>query len=170
MTNGRYETGTSLMNGRVDPGEPGGAMNRAERLIHLELASLVMYAQYLKPGFPDVNKMKTSGASGGSNDSNSDEYEPTGGKKGKATGKMPALKQLQRGSEPCKDCKFFHQRPNFAPFPSPSFLHSSEVPQFLLTILCVDLAVARVGQCIVASFRLPLSHLRTLCPSAFLPP
>jgi len=44
---------TSLLRGRVKAGEKGPLCHRLERLIHLELADLVVHAPYLDPGFPN---------------------------------------------------------------------------------------------------------------------
>ncbi|KAH8833902.1 hypothetical protein DL96DRAFT_1666885 [Flagelloscypha sp. PMI_526] len=52
----------SLMKGRVDPGPPGGACHRLERLIHLELADLISSEIYLDPKWPSVTP---DGGSGG---------------------------------------------------------------------------------------------------------
>ncbi|KAJ7221751.1 hypothetical protein GGX14DRAFT_532522 [Mycena pura] len=47
---------TSLMKGRVDAGNKGPSCHRIERLIHLELADLVVEGQYLKPNWRSFKK------------------------------------------------------------------------------------------------------------------
>lgn len=47
------ESGDSLMKGRIIAGEKGAWCHRLERLIHIELADLVVFQPYLNPEFPD---------------------------------------------------------------------------------------------------------------------
>jgi dUTPase len=46
--------GDSLMKVRINAGEKGSSCHRLERLIHLELADLVLFQPYLDPKFPNV--------------------------------------------------------------------------------------------------------------------
>lgn len=50
----------SLMRGRVSPGEKGPFCHRLERLIHIELADLMIYMPYLDGEYPN-NKAPTTG-------------------------------------------------------------------------------------------------------------
>jgi len=54
---------TSLLKGKVKAGEPGPLCHRLERLIHLELADLVVHAPYLESGFPKVDTSQSGSSS-----------------------------------------------------------------------------------------------------------
>ena len=104
----------------VNAGPPKPCMQIVERLIHLELADLVMNAQYLVPGFPNASKMKINDDSSGS-DSNGDGPTKKAARKPR---KSLALTQMQRMNEACTDCKsdlvsldHGHSHSAFSPFP-----------------------------------------------------
>lgn len=48
-------TSGSLLKGSIKAGEPGPLCHRVERLVHIELADLVVYTPYLDPKFPKVD-------------------------------------------------------------------------------------------------------------------
>lgn len=50
----------SLMHGRIQAGEKGPMCHRVERLVHLELADLVLNTPYLLPGWPNPPEMSKS--------------------------------------------------------------------------------------------------------------
>ncbi|EJD06127.1 uncharacterized protein FOMMEDRAFT_104617 [Fomitiporia mediterranea MF3/22] len=103
--NGNNNNGeTSLMKGRVKPGEKGAFCHKLERLVHLELADLVVYAPYLNPDFQNVSgEESTSARIPRSNPG-------TPGKGGKRAGaSSAALNSLQQGNVPCADCGTVHK-------------------------------------------------------------
>lgn len=53
--------GVSLMRGRVVAGEKGAWCHRLERLIHLELADLMLGEVYLESGWPNITDSKSGG-------------------------------------------------------------------------------------------------------------
>jgi hypothetical protein len=74
-------TNGSLLKGSIKAGEPGPLCHRVERLVHIELADLVVHTPYLDPGFPKV-----------------DNSDPPSSAVGSSTSKKTAM-------EPCPDCK-----------------------------------------------------------------
>ncbi|KAJ8592616.1 hypothetical protein M405DRAFT_732918 [Rhizopogon salebrosus TDB-379] len=86
-------TNGSLLKGSIKAGEPGPLCHRVERLVHIELADLVVHTPYLDPGFPKV-----------------DNSDPPSSAVGSSTSKKTAM-------EPCPDCGTIH-REIFA-FPRP---------------------------------------------------
>jgi hypothetical protein len=91
--------GTSLLRGRVKPGEPGPLCHRLERLVHLELADLAVHAPYLEQGFPKATaKAKNAKANG----TTSAPATP---------GRSPKSSKARMLGKPCADCKGFIFRP-----------------------------------------------------------
>ncbi|KAH8117614.1 hypothetical protein DFH11DRAFT_1576139 [Phellopilus nigrolimitatus] len=89
---------TSLMKGRVKPGEKGAWCHRLERLVHLELADLVVHAPYLNKNFPNTPPP-------GSPDESSAPGTPT-----KAARRAPGSPaRLRKGGKPCSDCGAVHK-------------------------------------------------------------
>lgn len=76
---------TSLLRGRVKAGEKGPLCHRLERLIHLELADLVVHAPYLDPGFPNPKV---------------EQKDPLSSTPGKA-------KKVRMPNTACIDCAYF---------------------------------------------------------------
>lgn len=142
----------------IDAGPPGPCMQIVERLVHLELADLVLHSHYLDPGFPDASKMTLNSESSGS-DSGGDVSAKKGGNK--STKGATALKQLQRMSEPCIDCKYpqLQSRVPVCPFggvlPRPGTTQHS--PNVCAAINSLN-----------GNGPLPLSHILTLWSSLFL--
>ncbi|KAG1868800.1 hypothetical protein C8R48DRAFT_701426 [Suillus tomentosus] len=59
-------TNGSLLTGNIKAGEPGPLCHRVERLVHIELADLVVHTPYLDPKFPKVDNSDTSPSTSGS--------------------------------------------------------------------------------------------------------
>lgn len=59
-------TNGSLLTGNIKAGEPGPLCHRVERLVHIELADLVVHTPYLDPNFPKVDNSDTSPSTSGS--------------------------------------------------------------------------------------------------------
>ena len=57
-------TNGSLLKGSIKAGEPGPLCHRVERLVHIELADLVVHTPYLKPHFPKVDDNSNLSSSG----------------------------------------------------------------------------------------------------------
>jgi len=74
-------TNGSLLKGNIKAGEPGPLCHRVERLVHIELADLVVHTPYLDPKFPKVDNSDSSPSGVGS----------------------PAPKKVTM--KPCPDCK-----------------------------------------------------------------
>ncbi|KAG6330889.1 hypothetical protein ID866_8199 [Astraeus odoratus] len=49
-----------LLKGNIKAGEPGPLCHRVERLVHIELADLSLYAPYLEQGWPRLNNSRRS--------------------------------------------------------------------------------------------------------------
>jgi len=86
-------TNGSLLKGSLKAGEPGPLCHRVERLVHIELADLVVHTPYLNPKFPKIDNSDLSSSGVGS-----------------PTPKKSVMK-------PCPDCGTIH-REIFA-FPRP---------------------------------------------------
>ncbi|OAX40337.1 hypothetical protein K503DRAFT_687731 [Rhizopogon vinicolor AM-OR11-026] len=86
-------TNGSLLKGSLKAGEPGPLCHRVERLVHIELADLVVHMPYLNPKFPKIDNSDLSSSGVGS-----------------PTPKKSVMK-------PCPDCGTIH-REIFA-FPRP---------------------------------------------------
>lgn len=59
-------TNGSLLKGSIKAGEPGPLCHRVERLVHIELADLVVHTPYLNPKFPKVDNPNMSSSGVGS--------------------------------------------------------------------------------------------------------
>ncbi|KAG1736799.1 hypothetical protein EDB19DRAFT_1910132 [Suillus lakei] len=59
-------TNGSLLTGNIKAGEPGPLCHRVERLVHIELADLVVHTPYLDSKFPKVDNSDTSPSTSGS--------------------------------------------------------------------------------------------------------
>ncbi|KAG2075881.1 hypothetical protein BDR04DRAFT_1090645 [Suillus decipiens] len=59
-------TNGSLLTGNIRAGQPGPLCHRVERLVHIELADLVVHTPYLDPKFPKVDKSDISPSTSGS--------------------------------------------------------------------------------------------------------
>ncbi|KAG2364963.1 hypothetical protein BDR07DRAFT_1354361 [Suillus spraguei] len=59
-------TNGSLLTGNIRAGQPGPLCHRVERLVHIELADLVVHTPYLDPKFPKVDNSDTSPSTSGS--------------------------------------------------------------------------------------------------------
>lgn len=81
------------------PGPPGPHIHRLERLLHLHLADLVMYAQYNDPRFPNMSSPDDIPKSANSSKS----------PKSKPMYNQLALRAVQRQSNKCSDCGKFHK-------------------------------------------------------------
>jgi Meiotically up-regulated gene 113 len=94
---GTVEADDSLMKGRVKAGEKGKWCHRLERLIHLELADLVVSEVYLESNFR-VRR-------GGGGESTATGSLSAGGTPKKVSIGSPGKK---RTNAKCVDCKFFY--------------------------------------------------------------
>lgn len=97
------DTQASLMKGRVQPGRKGAYCHKLERLVHLELADLVVHAPYLDPDFPNMSAAEDS-PSAKVPRSNSGTPRKGGKRSG---GSSSALYSLQSGGRPCRDCESY---------------------------------------------------------------
>ncbi|KAI6100796.1 hypothetical protein EDD16DRAFT_1495589 [Pisolithus croceorrhizus] len=59
-------TNGTLLRTQMQPGYPGPLSHRLERLVHIELADLSLYAPYLEPGWPKTNNSEQSFSVAGS--------------------------------------------------------------------------------------------------------
>lgn len=59
-------TNGSLLTGNIKAGQPGPLCHRVERLVHIELADLVVHTPYLDSKFPNVDNSDTSPFTSGS--------------------------------------------------------------------------------------------------------
>lgn len=59
-------TNGSLLTGNIKAGQPGPLCHRVERLVHIELADLVVHTPYLDSKFPNVDNSDTSPSTSGS--------------------------------------------------------------------------------------------------------
>lgn len=59
-------TNGSLLKGNIKAGEPGPLCHRVERLVHIELADLVVHTPYLDSKFPKVDNSTSSPSFSGS--------------------------------------------------------------------------------------------------------
>ncbi|KIJ44199.1 hypothetical protein M422DRAFT_168651, partial [Sphaerobolus stellatus SS14] len=85
---------TSLLKGKVKAGDPGPLCHRLERLVHLELADLVVHTPYLEPGFSNA-KVSTSPSSPSSPPS--------------TPGRSPKPGKVRMPHKPCPDCGSIHK-------------------------------------------------------------
>ncbi|KAI6117564.1 hypothetical protein EDD16DRAFT_1481406 [Pisolithus croceorrhizus] len=58
-------TNGSLLRAQLKAGDPGPLCHRLERLVHIELADLSLYAPYLEPDWPKTNNSKQSPSAAG---------------------------------------------------------------------------------------------------------
>ncbi|KAL5511904.1 hypothetical protein ACEPAH_5122 [Sanghuangporus vaninii] len=100
---------TSLLKGRVQSGPKGANCHKLERLVHLELADLVVHAPYLNRNFPNVSS-EMAGEEGTSDTPRSKPGTPSkNGKRAGGGASSTALNSLQQGNDPCPDCGKFHK-------------------------------------------------------------
>lgn len=96
---------TSLLKGRVQSGPRGKYCHKLERLVHLELADLVVHAPYLNKNFPNVSS-EVTGDEGSSDTTRSKPGTPSkNGKRNGGAASSAALNSLQQGNDPCPDCE-----------------------------------------------------------------
>lgn len=94
---------SSLLKGCVEPGYQGRACHRLERLIHLELADLVLTETYLQKKFPNLNSQT---------DSKEEEKKTHGRNKShpntptKSPGKRIKTARTFIAGSPCDDCMY----------------------------------------------------------------
>lgn len=92
----------SLMKARVKAGEKGENCHRLERLVHLELADLVLHAPYLHKEFPKMGPHMERKGSDDSGKSTSRSGTPSGPSAKRAPA-SPA--KLRTAGKPCPDCE-----------------------------------------------------------------
>ncbi|THH10004.1 hypothetical protein EW145_g1625 [Phellinidium pouzarii] len=101
------ESEISLMKGRVKPGVNGPCCHRLERLIHLELADLVVYEPYLREGFPNLPGSDLPGSETCSAPASSPSTPTLMKTKARAAQHSPA--SLRTDGEQCSDCGANHK-------------------------------------------------------------
>ena len=92
----------SLMKARIKAGDKGANCHRLERLVHLELADLVLYSPYMLKDFP-----KKGSHTAKRKDSNDSDYsESRSGTPSKSPAKKAAAStaKVRLGGKPCPDC------------------------------------------------------------------
>lgn len=110
---------TSLMKGRVKPGDKGACCHRLERLIHLELADLAVHTPYLHEKFPNPNMLSPSldqpASRGPKNQNGSSSSLNTPVKSARRSPGSPARFRQNKG--PCPDCMYFISQASLAHCP-----------------------------------------------------
>lgn len=96
---------SSLMKGRVKPGDRGACCHRLERLIHLELADLTVHTPYLNKDFPNIPSpaLDKTSAKGQKGDNGSSSSLTVPAKGGRQSPGSPA--RFRRNRDPCPDCE-----------------------------------------------------------------
>ncbi|KAI5119095.1 hypothetical protein M0805_004866 [Coniferiporia weirii] len=97
----------SLMKGRVKPGERGPCCHRLERLVHLELADLVVHGQYLHKDFPRGPSPDSPNSKGAKAPDGAASSPSTPVKSPRRA--APASPLRFRQVKPCSDCGAVHK-------------------------------------------------------------
>jgi len=94
----------NFQRGSFQPGPAGPHTHLLERLLHLHLADLVMYAQYTDPKFPATNRPDTNDSG-----TSSKSAKAKGSKVAAPSYNQLALKAVQEQRGACKDCGKVHK-------------------------------------------------------------